>query len=194
MPISATGNSSDGGPTPQGRSAGNGFTGLRRSAENGFTGLRRSAENGFTGLRRSAENGFTLVELMVVLVIIGLMSAVVVFAMPDPRGALEREAEKFAARALAARDAAIVTARPTRLRADGTGYAFDQRHGGNWVPIADRPFRAEAWGPGVTASPSGDVSFDPAGGADPQIQFILQRNEERVTILIASDGAVRVGG
>jgi general secretion pathway protein H len=153
-----------------------------------------SSDLGSTSQRRSVENGFTLVELMVVLVIVGLMSAVVVFAMPDPRGALASEAEKFAARALAARDTAIVTARPTRLRADGTGYAFDQRHGGNWVAIADKPFRAEAWGPGVIASPAGEVSFDPAGGADPQIQFILQRNDERVTILIASDGAVRVGG
>jgi general secretion pathway protein H len=152
-----------------------------------------SCDRGCTRLLRSAENGFTLVELMVVLVIVGLMSAVVVFAMPDPRGALAGEAERFAARALAARDAAIVTARPTRLRADAAGYAFDQRHGGNWVPFADKPFLAQAWGPGVTASPAGDVSFDPAGGAEPQIQFVLQRDNERATILVSSDGAVRVG-
>ncbi len=36
-------------------------------------------EEGFTPLRRSAENGFSLVELMVVLVIIGLLTAIVAF-------------------------------------------------------------------------------------------------------------------
>lgn len=36
----------------------------------------------------SAERGFTLVELLVTLVILGLASAAVVLAMPDPRGEL----------------------------------------------------------------------------------------------------------
>jgi general secretion pathway protein G len=36
-------------------------------------------EAGFAPLRRSAENGFTLVEVMVVLVIIGLLTAIVAF-------------------------------------------------------------------------------------------------------------------
>ena len=61
-------------------------------------------ESGFTFLRRSAESGFTLIELMVVMTIIGLTSAVVIFAIPDPRGRVIDEAERFAARTLAARD------------------------------------------------------------------------------------------
>ena len=64
---------------PLRRSAEHGFTPLRRSAEHGFTPLRRSAEHGFTPLRRSAEHGFTLVELMVVIVIIALLSAIVAY-------------------------------------------------------------------------------------------------------------------
>ena len=70
MPISATGNS------PHLPAGGPGFA--------------------FSG--RVAEGGFTLIELLVALTILGLMSAVVVLAIPDPRGRLVDEAERFAAR------------------------------------------------------------------------------------------------
>ena len=49
-------------------------------------------------------NGFTLVELMVVLFIIGLAATAVVLAVPEQGGSLQAEAERFAARAKAARD------------------------------------------------------------------------------------------
>ena len=42
------------------------------------------------------EAGFTLVELMVVVTIIGLASAVAVLVMPDPRGRVLDEATRFA--------------------------------------------------------------------------------------------------
>lgn len=72
----------------------NGFVPLRRSAENGFTPLRRSVENGFTPLRRSAENGFTLVELMVVIVILGLLTTLVAFAIIPQLGRANGEKAK----------------------------------------------------------------------------------------------------
>ena len=59
---------------------------------------------------------------MVVIVIIGLAASVVVLAMPDPGGGVAAEAERFAARAKAARDLAIVEARPAMLSVDAAGY------------------------------------------------------------------------
>lgn len=141
-----------------------------------------------------AERGFTLVELMVVLTLIGLMTTAVLLLMPDPRGRLLDEGQRFAARSLAARDLAIVTARPVRLRADATGYAFDQRRSGRWVAIAEKPFRPEPWGKDVVAGPAAAIVFDSSGVVEPQAQFVLQRDGERLTVSIAGDGGIRVGG
>lgn len=65
--------------------------------------------------RTSHDGGFTLIELMIVVTIIGLASAVVVLALPDPRGRLRDEATQFALRTRAAHDLAIVTSRPVSV-------------------------------------------------------------------------------
>ncbi|MGO1305718.1 MAG: type IV pilin protein, partial [Sphingomonas parapaucimobilis] len=45
--------------------------------------------------RRAWANGFTLVELMIVITVIGLASAVAVLSLPDRRGRVTDEALKF---------------------------------------------------------------------------------------------------
>ena len=179
MPISAAGN--------------------RPKRSEGFTSVRRSAEHGFTSARRSAEHGFTLVELMIVIVLIGVASAAVVWALPDPRGRLADEAERFAGRAKAAHDLAIAGARPVSLWVTAGGYGFDQRRTGAWVAIGEKPLRVERWSDGTRAVLAGAntrerVIFDPTGLVDHGLAIRLERTDVSTAIVIGADGAVKVGG
>ncbi|HEY0149506.1 MAG TPA: GspH/FimT family pseudopilin [Allosphingosinicella sp.] len=136
--------------------------------------------------------GFTLVELMVVLTILGLMSAAVVLAIPDPRGGLVAEAETFAARVQAAQELAIMDNRAVALRLTPTGYGFERRAKGEWQPLTDRPFAQASWidGTGVAAA-SDRIVFDSTGLAEP-LEVTLQRGGEQVGVSIAEGGEVRV--
>ena len=184
MPISAAGNSTR-------------RRGGAAAPELGFTFVKRSAEHGFTSLGRSAEHGFTLVELMIVITIIGLASAVAVWVMPDPRGRVADEAARFAVRTRAAHDQAIVSARPVSVWVSTGGYGFDQRLAGNWSPLSEKPLRVERWSEGTRAAVPDlvgrvRVTFDETGLADRPLDVRLQRGAAAATVRIAADGSVAV--
>ncbi len=160
-------------------------------------GNRHQGSAGFTPLRRSAEHGFTLVELMIVVTVIALTSAMAVLAMPDPRGRLVDEAERFAARARAAHDLAIVDARPISIWVTTGGYGFDRRVAGAWSPIADKPLRVERWREGTEASVADRagrerITFDPTGFADRPLSVRLSRDDAAASVELGADGSVRV--
>jgi general secretion pathway protein H len=139
---------------------------------------------------RDRAGGFTLVELMVVLVILGLAAAVVVLAMPDEGGSLQSEAERFAARAKAARDNAIVESRPALLRVDAEGYGVARRARGEWVEDArlDWASGTEVLVEGVDGA---QTRFDTTGLASP-LSVTLRRRNRQVAVAIEADGSVHV--
>ena len=145
------------------------------------------------------DRGFTLIELMIVITIVALASAVVVMVIPDPRGRVRDDAERFASRTRAAHDAAIVDARPVSVWVTAGGYGFDERVGGRWQALGDKGLRVAQWGKGVQAVPTGAngrdrVVFDPTGMSDQPLLVELRRNGQSVRVSVGINGAVRVGG
>lgn len=159
--------------------------------------VRRSAENGFTSVRRSGESGFTLIELMVVIAIIGIASAAVVLTMPDAGGRVRTEAETFAARALAARDKAIVESRDVSVWVTADGYGASRRQRGVWQPINLRPLEPERWKQGTSAvvdvTGTQRAVFDTTGAVATPVTFTLVRASGRATVTIDGDGTISVG-
>jgi len=142
-----------------------------------------------TGARRK-EQGFTLVELMVVLVIIGLAGAAVMLAMPEAGGSLAGEAERFAARAKAARDTAILESRAVALQLGRGGYEVARREGGAWRTEARYEW-GESTVPDVGGRPEASVTFDSTGFSEP-VRVTLRRGDERRAVDIGGDGSVHV--
>jgi general secretion pathway protein H len=131
---------------------------------------------------------------MVVLLIVGLLSAAVMLAMPDPRGALRGEALRLAARAGAARERAMMDNRPVALVLGEKGYAFEWRSEGEWRPIGVRPFVAQDWSEGTRAAIDGGESrivFDSTGFAEPA-RLRLVRGKEVAEVEVSDGGRVHV--
>ena len=129
--------------------------------------------------------GFTLVELMVVLVILGLASAAVILTLPERGGSLAAEAERFAARAKAARDDAILDSRAASIAIDPAGYEVTRRTESaryDWV---------EGTQPALSGGRDGRIRFGATGLADPA-HLVLRRGSWLVAIDIGEDGNVRV--
>ena len=144
------------------------------------------------------ERGFTLIELMIVIAVVALMTAAVVLVIPDPRGRIRDDAERFAARARAAHDAAIVNARPVSVWVTAGGYGFDERASGQWRALGDK-LRVVQWKNGIRAVPTGvggrdRLVFDPTGMADRPMTVELRREGQSMRVSVGVNGAVRVGG
>ena len=136
------------------------------------------------------EQGFTFIELMVVIFIIGLAATAVILAIPDQGGSVYAEAERFAARAKAAREYAIIESRPAELRLGPGGYTMSVRRAGEWQESG----RFE-WAAGTRVQLAGGedegARFDSTGLATP-FRLALERDDRRVLVEIGHDGSILV--
>ena len=150
--------------------------------------------------------------MMVVLFVMGLLAGVVVLSLPGDARVLRDEAERFAARTVAARDEAISGARPVAVVVGRAGYYFEQRRDGGWLPLDPGRFGLVAWKDGTAASVSGAVSdleggkkaqpgaaperqrlvFDPVGLASSEARVRLARGADALAVSVARDGTVRL--
>ncbi|HEY9578434.1 MAG TPA: GspH/FimT family pseudopilin [Rhizorhapis sp.] len=135
---------------------------------------------------------------MVVVAIIGFVSAAVVLAMPDPRGRVIDDADRFAARVAAARDEAVITARPMGVWVSPSGYGFLRREAGHWIEMETKPFITTDWKQGTRALVGQEgrqqLGFDSTGLPTDPLTVTLTREGERVSVSVDMAGKVAVGG
>jgi general secretion pathway protein H len=83
--------------------------------------------------QRQRWRGLTLVELMVVLLIIGIATALTLLALPDsPQSQLQADASRLVALLESARAASRAQDEALRWRVDDAGFRFEGRAGGPW--------------------------------------------------------------
>lgn len=136
-------------------------------------------------------NGFSLVEMLVVLMIMGLLAGMAVLTLPGDERKLRAEAERFAARTLAARDEAIVGSRPVSLVVSEQGYYFERRSEGQWQPLPGRGFELTTWDDATSVATGRQrVVFDSLGLASSAAAVRLRRGDQALVVQIRRDGKV----
>lgn len=86
--------------------------------------------------RPKYESGFSLVEILVVLFIIGLMSAAVVLAFPKPKSALESQAATLASQLNALAQDGLITGSVNAAGFSKDGYALYTFENSEWTERA----------------------------------------------------------
>jgi general secretion pathway protein H len=140
----------------------------------------------------TGNDGFTLVELLATLTIFALASATLIFVARPQGGGLVETGERFAARVKAARDHAIIGARPVRIAVTAQDYGFSERRDGAWRPLGGKAFKPVAWPEGVAVAGAGELDFDATGLADEAQNVVLVADGARLTVRLGGEGAAHV--
>lgn len=129
------------------------------------------------GNKPPADSGFSLVEALTALMVMGLLVGAVVLAAPGADHKVRQEAERLAARIVAAQDESILTNRPLALVVTQNGYAFERLEQQGWIAAGhSAPLGFRAWPADLTvhierqegAEDNTRIArFDALGGATP---------------------------
>lgn len=155
-----------------------------------------------TGSDRIARDaGFSLVEAMTALMIVGLMAGAVLLLAPGSDHKTRTEAERLAARVVAAGEESIVVNRPLALIITRDGYGFERLEERGWAPEApNSPLGFRAWEDDIearveiAANGPDDVRvarFDALGGATPAM-IVLDGGGARWRVSIDGQGDAHV--
>ena len=143
-----------------------------------------------------AERGFSLVELMVVLAILGLATAAVILTARPSSADARAEGLRFAARAAALRDRAIIEGRSHALWISGTGFGFEQRRGESWQPLVDNRLHQRDWAASTAVSANGQaqqrVIFNRFGLPDQPLTLTLTSDGGQARVILDGGGAIKV--
>lgn len=151
-------------------------------------------------------DGFTLVEMLIVMLVMALLATTVVLSAGGGSGGkVSADASRLASRIAAARETAIVSARPVGIWIGRSGYGFDVRSGGAWSPVVQKPFETVDWPTGTTVAAVGMAGqqaalsggrarlvFDNLGLPDAPMRLDITRDGQTAQIAVAPNGDVKV--
>lgn len=149
-------------------------------------------------MAKDTQQGFTLIELMVVLVIVGIMSAAISLSIkPAPAQLLRKDAQRLVQVLQIAQAEARADGRPIRWLADSKGFRFSRPHAsGSGVEYfsEDPQLRPQKWASAslkVRIQPAQRLVFN-AEWINPPVQIVLSDGEQRLSIQRTATGQMQV--
>ena len=149
--------------------------------------------------RSSHQDGFTLIELLTVLVIIGLMTSVVVLAVPKKKSGFEKQSQAMYRQFTHAAESAIIGGKPQAFGFYEDAYLFYEFDGRDWVVVSEDPwpddlniqFFKEDIEIELPEEPVPIVVFEPVGLSTP-FSLWLEGAEDGMIVSSEGDGRVNL--